>query len=165
MTAPVFPIEAGHIMMFARAIGDENPIYFDAEYGEKVGLGGVIAPPTYLQASAQYDPDYGLRPRQGQPWIGSGRTPTGLVRETGGSGESKGGGGLHAEQHFEFLRPIRPGDVLHSTWRLGETWEKQGRRGGALVFSESITEYRDESDELVAIARSIGVRTQQPVAN
>jgi hypothetical protein len=34
-----------------------------------------------------------------------------------------------------------------------------------LVFSESITEYRDESDELVAIARSIGVRTQQPVAN
>ncbi len=75
-------------MMFARAIGDENPIYFDAEYGEKVGLGGVIAPPTYLQASAQYDPDYGLRPRQGQPWIGSGRTPTGLVRETGRVRES-----------------------------------------------------------------------------
>jgi hypothetical protein len=165
MTTSRFPIEAGHIMMFARAIGDENPIYFDAEYGVRSGLGGVIAPPTYLQASAQFDPDYGLRPRPGQPWFGSGRTPTGRVPEKEGAEESKGGGGLHAEQHFEFLRPIRPGDVLHSTMRQGATWEKVGRRGGPLVFSESITEYRDASDELVAIARSIGVRTQQPVAS
>jgi hypothetical protein len=165
MATSKFPIEAGHIMMFARAIGDENPIYFDAEYGERMGLGGVIAPPTYLQASAQYDSNYGLRPRQGQPWFGSGRTPTGRDPGAESSGESKGGGGLHAEQHFEFFRPIRPGDVLHSTVRQGETWEKQGRRGGPLLFSESVTEYRDASDELVAIARSVGVRTQQPVAS
>jgi acyl dehydratase len=165
MATSKFPIEAGHIMMFARAIGDENPIYFDAEYGERMGLGGVIAPPTYLQASAQYDSDYGLRPRQGQPWMGSGRTPTGRVPDGESSGESKGAGGLHAEQHFEFLRPIHPGDVLYPTRRLGDTWEKQGRRGGTLVFSESVTEYRDASDQVVAIARSIGVRTQQPVAS
>ena len=32
MTAERFPIEAGHIMAFARAIGDDNPVYYDAEY-------------------------------------------------------------------------------------------------------------------------------------
>ena len=31
MTAQRFPIEAGHIMMFARAIGDFNPLFHDAE--------------------------------------------------------------------------------------------------------------------------------------
>ena len=29
MTVERFPIEAGHIMMFARAIGDDNPVYYD----------------------------------------------------------------------------------------------------------------------------------------
>ena len=32
MAAEKFPIEAGHIMLFARAIGDKNPIYHDEEY-------------------------------------------------------------------------------------------------------------------------------------
>lgn len=27
MTGQPFPVEAGHILMFARAIGDENPDY------------------------------------------------------------------------------------------------------------------------------------------
>ena len=29
MSKKSMPIEKGHIMMFARAIGDENPIYSD----------------------------------------------------------------------------------------------------------------------------------------
>ena len=35
MAVDKFPIEAGHIMMFARSIGDPNPIYYDADYAEK----------------------------------------------------------------------------------------------------------------------------------
>ena len=45
----------------------------------------------------------------------------------------------------------------------GKTWEKEGRRGGKLVFSESVTEYRDQKGELVITARSVGVRTDRPV--
>ena len=30
MATDHFPIEAGHIMLFARSIGDTNPIYHDA---------------------------------------------------------------------------------------------------------------------------------------
>ena len=31
-----FPVEAGHIMLFARAVGDTNPVYNDAEAAKKL---------------------------------------------------------------------------------------------------------------------------------
>jgi acyl dehydratase len=166
MAAKTFPIEAGHIMMFARAIGDDNPVYRDPEAAKTTEGGGVVATPTFVQASAQFDPDYFLRPKIGQPWFGSGKNPTGIVRAEGGGGGrggSGGGGGLHAEQHYEYHRPVRAGDVLSATSFPGKTWEKEGRRSGKLVFSESVTEYRDQTGELVVTARGVGVRTERPV--
>jgi hypothetical protein len=152
VTATRFPVEAGHIMMFARAIGDPNPVY-DAGVTDP---GEVIAPPTFVMASAQYDPDHPLRPKPGEPWLGSGRTPSGLLRDDG-----DGGTGLHAEQHFTYHRPLRPGDVLSVESREGERWEKQGRRGGVLRFSEAIVEYRDQEGRLVVTSRMVGVRTER----
>ena len=35
-------------------------------------------------------------------------------------------------------------------------------RAGKLVFSESVTEYRDQNGELVVTARGVGVRTERP---
>lgn len=158
MAVDRFPVEAGHIMMFARAIGDPNPIYQDPEYAARSEVGRVIAPPTFVQASAQFDPDYPLRPRPGVPWHGSGREATG---RRAGSGEGGGEGtALHAEQHYTYHRPISPGDVLTATARRGNSWERQGRRGGALRFSETLTEFRDQHGELVVTVRSVGVRTE-----
>ena len=167
MTVERFPIEAGHVMMFARSIGDANPIYSDADYAAASEVGGIIAPPTFVQASAQFDDDYPLRPKIGAPWFGSGRTPTLPPREPSSGGSSGGGGGggtgLHAEQHYTYHRPVRVGDVLTATTRPGERWEKQGRRAGKLVFAETITEFRDQSGELVVTARGVGVRTERVV--
>lgn len=160
MVAKTFPIEAGHILMFSRAIGDENPIYSDEAYAMRTEAGGIIAPPTFPQASAQFDPDYFLRPKVGAPWFGSGKNPTGAARSQPAAG---GGGGLHAEQHFEYHRHLKAGDVLSATVQPGRTWERGGRRSGKLTFSESVTEYRDQSGELVITARSVGVRTERPV--
>ena len=161
MATKTFPVEAGHILLFSRAIGDPNPVYTDADAAKKTEAGGIIAPPTFVQASAQFDPDYFLRPKIGQPWFGSGKNPTGVVRTGGGGGG--GGGGLHAEQHYEYHRPLRAGDVLTATTFPGKTWEKEGKRSGKLVFSESVTEYRDQAGELVVTARGVGVRTERPV--
>ena len=164
-----FPIEASHILMFARAINDPNPIYSDEEYARKSEVGGVIAPPTFTQASAQFDPEYFLRPKIGQPWFGSARDPTGIKPRAatgGGSGGPPSGaaaGGLHAEQHFEYHRPLRAGDLLTAINKPGRTWEKEGRRGGKLHFSESITEYYDPSGQLVVTARGVGVRTERVI--
>jgi acyl dehydratase len=162
MAVENFAVEASHIMMFARAIGDENPIYLDAGYAAGTEVGGIIAPPTFAQASAQFDADYPLRPKPGQPWFGSGGEPSGIKREKKeGEGSGAAAGGLHAEQHFEYHRQLRPGDVLSATTRPGETWEKESKRAGKLIFSESITEYRDQAGELVITARGVGVRTEK----
>ncbi len=134
MTASKFPIEAGFIMTFARAIGDYNPVYRDEDQARNSEVEGIIAPPTFVQASAHYDPDYPLRPQPGVPWFGSGATPTGRPPETqtgatrlAVGGEANGGTSLHAEQHYEYRRPIRPGEVLPSP----RTPERRGKSKGA----------------------------------
>jgi acyl dehydratase len=168
MAVERFPIEAGHILMFARAIGDPNPVYADADSDEAKAVGGIIAPPTFVQASAQFDPDYFLRPKIGQPWFGSGKDATGTppkAPDATADAAPKKGGGLHAEQHYEYHQPLRAGDVLTATTRPGNSWEKESKRAGKLVFSESITEYRNQAGELVVTARGVGVQTEKPVEN
>ena len=144
-----FPVEATHIMMFRRSIGDYSV--------PDTGMSDAAAPPTFLRAAAQFDPDYFLRPKPGEDWLGSGRNPSGVT------GKPASSGGLHAEQHFEFERPIRPGDVLQATQKDGRTWEKESKRAGKLVFLERITQYHDASGALVCTARAISVRTERPV--
>lgn len=165
-----FPVEAGHIQLFAAAIGDANPAYL-ASSGEP-----VVAPPTFATASAHFDPHYPLRPRIGEPWFGSGKTPSGAVRSSrsddetsdgegaggegeSGEGEARLGPGLHAEQHFEIHRPVLAGDVLSSRTAVGKSWEKTGR-SGRLLFTEMVTEYRDQAGELVVTGRAVVVRTE-----
>jgi hypothetical protein len=151
-----FPVDETAIVCFARAIGDPNPVYYDPER--------MIAPPTFVQSSAQFDPDYPLRPNPGDKWFGSGRTASGTQaassKTTTSDAATTQGVGLHAEQHFEYHRALRPGDVLRGETRRGERWEKQGR-SGRLVFSETITEYCDARGDLVVTARSVGVVTER----
>ena len=144
-----FPVEATHIMMFRRSIGDYSV--------PDTGLGSEAAPPTFPRAVAQFDPDYHLRLKPGVAWFGSGKTPSGV------EGKPSSAGGLHAEQHFEFMRPVRPGDVLTVTEKVGKTWEKESKRAGKLIFTERVAEYRDQKGELVCISRGVGVRTERPV--
>lgn len=155
MTKITFPVEATHIMMFARAIGDMNPVYHDAEAAKKTEAGGIIAPPTFPQAMAQFDPDYALRPKVGEPWFGSGKTPSGAPPRSSGR--------LHAEQEFTYHRHLRPGDVLSCETKPGKTWQKDSKRGGRLTFIERFVEYRDQKGELVVTARALSVVTERPV--
>jgi acyl dehydratase len=157
MAPQKFKVEASMIRLFAQALGDTNPVYYE-ETAAGTDAGGVIAPPTFIQSHAHWDPDYPLRWKSGQPWNGSGPGDGTRVQRTGS------GTGLHAEQHYEYHRPVRPGDVLTPTVRPGRTWTREGRRGGTMQFRESVTEWRDESGELVLTTRSVGVTTGKVVS-
>ena len=157
MAKITFPIEASHIMMFARAIGDTSPVYHDAEAAKQSEVGGIIPPPTFVQAVAQFDPDYFLRPKPGEKWFGSAKGPTGLDEKP------KSSGGLHAEQHYEYHLPVHAGDVLTAETKPGKTWERESKRAGKLTFRERVTEYRNQKGELVVTARGVGVTTERPV--
>ena len=104
-----FPVEAGQVMMFARAIGDPNPIYHDAAYARAREFGGIIAPPTFTEAALHYDDSFPFRPRIGVPWFGSGREACSVPDKE----EDAEGTDMHAETHLEYNLPLRVGDVLH----------------------------------------------------
>ncbi len=154
MAVERFAVEASHIMMFARAIGDENPVYTDPTSPQADAFGGVIAPPTFTMASSQFDPDSALRPKRGVAWFGSAKEPSGAeVARTGR---------LHAEQHFEYHRPLVAGEVLAATERPGETWQKESKRGGTLSFEEQFIDYTNvDTGELVVTARFVTVVPSQ----
>ena len=101
MAETKFPIEASHIMMFARALGDSNPIYRDAEHAQTTEPGGIVAPPTFPRACAQFDPDYPLRPRAAEPWFGSAKEPTGLPAGT----QPSSSGGLRSANSAQTPMP------------------------------------------------------------
>lgn len=151
------PVEATHIMMFARSVNDDNQVYYDADYAGSTEVGHILPPPTFYRSVAQFDPNYFLRPKVGEKWFGSAKGPTGIDEKP------KSSGGLHAEQHFEYHQPVKPGDVLTVTTKPGETWEKVSKRAGKLMFTETIQEYRNQDGELVVTSRGVGVKTERPV--
>jgi acyl dehydratase len=157
MAVDRFPVEAGHILVFARAIGDPNPAYTDPDAAVNQPSGAVVAPPTFPQASVQFDPDYRLRLRPDRPWFGSGREPS-------GDPDRPSGTGMHAEQHYEYHRPPRAGDVLHTVVSAPRTWTREGRRGGTMQFSEVVIQFLDQHDEPVVTSRKVTVRTSRPVS-
>ncbi|WP_043808963.1 FAS1-like dehydratase domain-containing protein [Rhodococcus triatomae] len=150
MSTHEFPVEAGHILMFARAIGDENPAYTDRRSEAAAEFGDALAPPTFVIASAQFNPEYELRPKRGHAWLGSAKDPSGAPPDDAGW--------LHAEQHFEYSRPIIAGETLKVTEREGETWDKGSRSGGTLKFVERLVEYRSvATGALVVLSRFVYV--------
>jgi N-terminal half of MaoC dehydratase len=140
MVAQRFPIEAGHVQRFARALGDPAAD----------GTGPLPVPPTFTMANAEFDAEWWLRPQPGAPWFGSGRT----------AGEPGTGKGLHAEQHYVYHRTPLVGETLHGSNTPARTWQKDGRRG-QLNFIEDVTEWRDDAGELVVTERRVRVITER----
>lgn len=76
---------------FARAIGDDNPIYFDAAVAAQFGHATIVAPPTFpimvtmaAMEKSFHDPNLNMN----------------FDRV------------VHSDQRFEYVRPIQVGDEL-----------------------------------------------------
>jgi acyl dehydratase len=126
-----FPVEEGHVLAFARALGEPAP------------APGDVVPLTFAAATALHDPGQ-LR---GKPSEGL-RAPVGRDALVGGIL-------LHAEQDFEYFAPLLVGAVTWVTERPGRTWAKASKRGEQLMFTELIKELRDGGGELVQRARMV----------
>jgi len=127
-------IEAGAIRRFAEAIGDPNPLWVDEEFARKTRQGGIVAPPTFA-VSLQV----GSNVREG--------LPIDLKKI------------LHGEMEFEYVRPLRAGEVITCSAEIVDFYTKAGKSG---VMSFLVTETRgvDESGELVYKSRSTTVIRQ-----
>ena len=127
-------VEFGKIREFAKAVKDPNPAYFDEAQ--------CIAPPTFLMTIAH--------------WIGDlGATRSAVKLDYRRL--------LHGEQDFEYVRPIRPGDTLTFRSRTKDVFEKDGKRGGKMLFVIGETEFTNQRGEVVAYMRNTAIETSGAV--
>jgi acyl dehydratase len=129
----VLPIEAGRLRFFAKAIGEDDPVYFDEAAAKAAGYAGLLAPPTFLFA-AELDSGAAFR------MLDEMGVPLGRI--------------LHGEQGFEYFLPAIAGDVISVRSTVKDIYEK---KGGALEFIELHSEARNSAGELVARMRSVTV--------
>jgi hydroxyacyl-ACP dehydratase HTD2-like protein with hotdog domain len=126
-------VERGKIREFARATKSDNPDYLDDDR--------PLSPVTFLAASAFW------QDASNSAW---GNGPRNFERI------------LHGEQEFVFFgEPPRAGDVLTGVSRIERVYEKEGRRGGTMTFTEAVTEFRDPDGKLVAESRTTSIETGQ----
>ncbi len=120
-------VEKGAIRRFAEAIGDYNPIYYDEEYARSSGYPTIVAPPTF-PASFHSAAD---------------------LRELLGVGIKSL---LHAEQGFDYERPIFAGDRIYVATKVSDVTERSGP-AGKMDVAVIEDEGRDEEGNLVFRAR------------
>jgi acyl dehydratase len=135
-----FRVERGKIKEFADAIGDPNPLYRDADYAAKTPFGGIVAPPTFLRTFL-YEPRAAAEALAVKDWSYI----------------------VHGEQEFEYLAPVRAGDVLTAVDRIVGITEKESRRAGKLQIAVIETVFHNQRGETVQVARRTLVETGQRI--
>jgi hypothetical protein len=138
-----FRVEPGHVLAFARSVGDDA-------LAAQLPVPGTPVPVTFPAAAIQFDPEH-MR----------GMRPAGALATTT---STAGGSVLHAEQEFEYFAPARVGDEYSVTEYVGATWSKQSRRAGSMNFREVIRDYHDDAGTLILRSRMVLVGTEFAVS-
>lgn len=127
-------IEEGKVREFATATGSTHP--------EHLATTTPISPVTFL-ASALFWQD-----ERSSPWWDVDRNHGRI---------------LHGSQEFVFHGPPpRAGAELVGQARIEDVFEKVGKRGGTMVFTKLVTEFRTTDGDLVVEMRSTAIETSRP---
>jgi acyl dehydratase len=117
-----FEVEAARIEQYASAVGEDSPIYHDAEAAKGAGFRDLVAPPMFCVVysapalgPAIVDPEVGIN----LPVM------------------------VHGGQEFEWGEPVCAGDVITTTATCKEIYEQDGR--GFYVF-ESLSTNQEGSE-------------------
>jgi acyl dehydratase len=123
-----FTVDRERVLQFDEAIGEDNPVFRDADAAKAAGFDDQVAPPTFatvmqIMTSGQVvlDQELGLN--------------YALV--------------VHGEQEYEWSRPLKVGDKLRATPRIADIYAR-----GPNEFLVIEAEVKDESGETVVIGRS-----------
>ena len=124
-------VEPFQLRLFAKAIGETNPIYLEEEAAKKAGYRNTLAPPTFANALSQSSPDpFGHWPAMGIE----------LAKV------------LHGEQKFEYFVPICAGDTITLQDEITDIYDK---KDGAMEFMVTETTVKNQDGELVGKMTSV----------
>ncbi|MBP9712070.1 MAG: bifunctional MaoC family dehydratase/OB-fold nucleic acid binding domain-containing protein [Sterolibacterium sp.] len=127
-------VNAAMIRHWAEVLGDENPVYTDAEYAAKSSKGGLIAPAHMLQIWSM----------EGYPMC---QTPAqDLQRELHNVFDAHGFTGvLGTNTNSEYFRDLRPGDQVFAQTIISSISEQKATQRGIGYFIETTTSFTDQN--------------------
>ena len=129
------PLGAAAGRYFGLAVGDDNPLYSDAEFARSHGLSGVTAPPTLICETNQY---------ANLPMDHEGYAGHTWNIDIPGTRQVRGG------NSYTFHRRIRPEDVVTATWRIADLTEKVTSSGSQMLVISSTAHYTNQTGEVLA---------------
>jgi acyl dehydratase len=136
------------IRNFARAVGDDNPLWFTEHYGDGTRWGSQIAPPVMAEIINA--------PLRGDPLPPEVKERTrGLFR------------GIHvyvSGGSWEFYRPIYPGDRLYSFGGYESVEVKESEYADRSVIRVRRYVKMNQRAEVVAVSRTVAILTERKKA-
>jgi acyl dehydratase len=133
-------VEPGRLRFFLDTLGENNPLYRDAETATVAGYAAPPVPPTYLFCLEMMDATV--------PFEFLTALDIDLARV------------LHGEQRFDFLAPVVVGDTLTFLPRVTGVSEK---KGGAMTLVVIGTKVTNQNGVHVAdLSRTVVIRNPRP---
>jgi len=126
-------VEKGRLRFFAKATGQDDPVYTDEDSARAAGHPGLPVPPTFFFCLEMESPN------------------PAAVRELLGIDYRRL---LHGEQGFTFHRMAYAGDTLSFQQRIEDIYDK---KNGALEFVVRKTSVTNQRGEPVADLRCVSV--------
>lgn len=130
-------VERGRLRLFAKAVGEERPVYTDVEAARAAGHPDLPVPPTFLFCLDMERPD---------PFAFLASIGVDLRRV------------LHGEQAFSYDRLAYAGDRLTFASRVTDVYD---RKGGALEFLVSETDVTRDGEAIGRLTTTTIVRNPE----
>lgn len=130
-----FEVEKGQVRRFAAAIGETDPIHFDEDVAKAAGFPSLVGPtafPSCFHAHEELMEIFGLDNRAT----------------------------MHAEEEYEYFKPICAGDVLDVQHRVVDVYDKDTPNGN-IVFVVIETRATTAKDQLVFKGRRVLVELRK----
>lgn len=145
-------VNAPMIRHLCEAIGDENPVYADAEFAATTHFGGLVAPPTALQVWTMRGLGPIDDPNDQQPRFRS------ILNEAGYTSV------IATNSEQEYARYLRPGDEVTFESVLESVVGPKVTGLGEGFFVTTLETYRDQSGDVVGTNR-FGLLFYKPKAS
>ena len=127
----VLMVDRTRLQFFAKAIGEQDPVYLDLAAAQAAGYPDLPAPPTFMFAA---ELDSGANDQL----LTDLDIP--LVKL------------LHGEQSFKYIKPVCAGDTLSVESTITDIYDK---KGGKLEFVVKDSRVTNQRVELVAEMRTV----------
>jgi hypothetical protein len=150
-----YPVNVAMIHHWCDSIGDRNPSYTNPEFARGSAHGGLVAPPTMLQAWTMR----GLKPVSEEE-IAASRSSQ-LFALLDGAGFSSV---VATNCDQEYSRYLRPDDLISHTIVLEKVSDEKQTALGAGHFLTQLYTFRDQKGEVVGSMRFRILKFKPPAA-